>query len=666
MYNLIRPLKGAAVGKEKFSVCDIENQETGEVLAIGLSYREINEEINHVVFSDWKEFTDYIARNSARLDCLSRIWAHNGGGWDWCSYFAWLLKNKHAYEGLEIFPVIVGSKYVVIQLDFGVVYENNPDKPEAGIMRKVLYSMKLCDSMYLLRSSLDKLSKSFLGRGKVDTGGMMAWELWENDRSKFYEYLEIDCKNLLEILEKFYSTIREHIAPLDKLGSTIGSTALRLYRHCMPVVGRVREWSAESNETKITEKKLIIEIPTDAKGHKELRAFFREAYFGGRVEVFKYGHFKNVRVYDINSLYPFVMREHTFPCSPRTYDYSSSQLPYGVNGVFKVIFNQTNKIAPPVLTIAGKSCYTGSGTFFSPELNLLRKVGGEIHVEKGYIFQDCKPIFRDYINKMWELRKSDYKGALGMVCKFLMNSLYGKFCERPKTDKLMILGGTVWENMQQIIKHEFHENQIRKEKNVGKISVDIIDESQGCYLIHDEDAICSNEHVGIGGLITSWARVELYLRFLETGFKNLIYSDTDSIHTFGTCKIGEELGELKLEHDGEGVYCGKKLYALKHNSDCECSECLKIGRPYEKITAKGVAFCSNRVSMGDFAGVKDRHKFLLTFDDMVKIHDGNSILCEFSQPASAKEILRGKNECQILRYENSVIKHNRKRTLRKT
>ena len=556
-------------------------------------------------------------------DKYARIWAHNGGGWDWSSLFSFLIHNRSLFPTIEIFPIIVQTKFVVLKLDYDVRYS----KDEDGNLVRTSTSIRFCDSLFLLRSSLEDLSQKFLGKGKVDTSGLMAWDLYRKDKVKFYLYLRGDCENLLLILEKFYETVRENIVPLDHLGNTIGSTALRIFR---------------------TSYKSCIEIPTDENGQKELRAFLREGYYGGRVEVFRYGYHKKIKVYDINSLYPYVMREHYYPINGEVESVDSFRR--GIPGIYRIIFDQENKKIPAVLMHRGKGIYRGEGVFFFPEIELLEKMGGKIQVIEGYVFKNNRKIFADYIQKMWDLRLSDYNGPLGLICKFLMNSLYGKFCERPKDCKIIILTGSMYDNIKKILNWELSENKLREKAGKCPLKIEIINEGEGVYQSVDGDAICHNEHVGIGGMITSWARVELFRRFLLTGAENLVYCDTDSIHTLGDLEHGTELGDVKLECEGEGIYCGKKLYGLRW---------WEHGKEKEKLAAKGVSFCSN--------GQKSNQKASLGFNDLLDIYHGKEFKTFFSQPASAKEVMRGLKPCQIIRKNQyGGIQHNRKRTLRVT
>ena len=350
------------------------------------------------------------------------------------------------------------------------------------------------------------------------------------------------------------------------------------------------------------------------------------------------------------------MREHYYPINAETEDVKVFRR--GVPGIYRIIFSQARKDLPALMMQEGKSKYEGKGIFFSPEIELLLKIGGRVEVIEGYVFKNCRKIFEDYINKMWELRLSDYKGPLGLICKYLMNSLYGKFCERPKDQKLIILNGKPYDNIKKILNWEIAENKVRKKKGKCPLKIEIVDEREGIYQSIDPDAICNNEHVGIGGLITSWARVELFKKFMLTGLKNLVYCDTDSVHTLGELNSGKELGEMKHETQGEAIYCGKKLYGLRYVDQEATEKCGKVCWR-EKLAAKGVSFCSSNKN--------NPQKCELNFDDLLAMYQGKEFVAFFSQPATAKEILKGKSPCQILRKNHyGGIVHNRHRTLRVT
>jgi hypothetical protein len=121
---------------------------------------------------------------------------------------------------------------------------------------------------------------------------------------------------------------------------------------------------------------------------------------------------------------------------------------------------------------------------------------------------------------------------------------------------------------------------------------------------------------------------------------------------------GKELGEMKHETTGEAIYCGKKLYGLRWN-DTKIEKGIKCLVQKEKLAAKGITFCS--------ADEKSPQKCTFTFDDLLAMYNGKEFHAFFSQPSTAKEVLKGKNPCQILRKNQwGQIIHNRNRTLRVT
>jgi hypothetical protein len=67
------------------------------------------------------------------------------------------------------------------------------------------------------------------------------------------------------------------------------------------------------------------------------------------------------------------------------------------------------------------------------------KYGYTFEIIKGYEFRKGN-IFKDYVNKMYELRLQYSKGeAINLIAKLLLNSLYGKFGMKSETTKVEIL-----------------------------------------------------------------------------------------------------------------------------------------------------------------------------------------------------------------------------------
>lgn len=571
---MIKPLRACDKASGFFFVCDIENNPDGSVISIDSAWRNDTHVIEHVLHDTWEAWIDWLipmARNDKRF---RTVYAHNGGGWDWLSLASYLVTDGQR-KRQTITVACAASKMITMTVKFA-------DQ----------FSIHFCDSLQLLRSSLDKLGKSFVGRGKIDTGGLLPHQM---ERVKMLEYQRGDTELLLLVLEKALELIREKVAKIDTFGFTVGSTAMKVF------------------------KTMALKEPISIPWNPIEREFFREGYTGGRVEVFAHGHYERVRVYDVNSLYPYAMLTTDVPLSDRTME--TTTINEGCVGVFRITFRQHRKDIPAVLTKGGKGIYAGSGVYFSPEILLLREVDpqAEIEVEKGYEFVDTGKVFQDYVNSLYALRLADPDGPLSLLCKYLLNSLYGKFGQKTEREQIVCFN-----DLEEIA------NMIPDE---GESPVPI-NEEKGIYKLVKEQA-CAFEHIGIAGMITATARVILFRGILAAGSGAVIYCDTDSVHTTGEMPpemTGKKLGQFKLEFDGEGVYCGKKLYGLRDNHGRSIPRQYPACDRAAKIRAKGV-------SVGGHNGCR------LSFADLCRISRGEKYEAKFSQPTTALQTFGLKPPC---------------------
>jgi hypothetical protein len=577
---MINSLEESESPTDDFVVCDIENKPDGEVFSIDTAWRnKVSGEIEHREDINWQSWWIWLNKTSKDNERFRVIYAHNGGGWDWLSLSKYLLENRGRFGIKYLSGIIAGSKLITLSV---------------GITKQP--TIHLCDSLQLLRSPLDKLAKTFIGKGKVELpDGKLPYDIFLSDPDLFNKYKTEDTEILLQVMEKGLELIRKHVANIDTFGFTVGSTAMKVFK----TIGL----------------KYIKQISTPWK--EDIRDILREGYKGGRVEVFKYGHFENVNVYDINSLYPSVMLDTAVPISDR--GFWTDELHLENPSVYKIKFKQKNKKIPPILTIDGEGKYNGSGVFFSPELELLIRLDkkADIEIETGFVFIDSAIVFKDYVEKLYKLRLTDPDGPLSLLCKFLLNSLYGKFGQHSVREKIIAV--TEFNDIYDIV------------QDGGKLTP--INEDSNVFSLQTENA-CPHEHVGIAGMITAKARVKLYEGILNAGIEHIIYCDTDSIHTTSRlCDsiVSSNIGDFKLEFVGEGAYAGKKLYALRNEDK-------------EKIRAKGVS-------------VGGRNGCNLLFNDIVSLTKGEEKICEFKQPATPQMVFRGINPC---------VFQPRKRTIKKT
>lgn len=507
----------------------------------------------------------------------SDIFAHNGGGWDYVSLVQWWLKHKP--DGTVLTIVMIDS--CVIACNLSIIDEN--------------ITVRFLDSYHLLKSGLNKSAKAFIGKEKINVDGKNAWKEYKKDKEKVIEYVKQDCILLLEILEKFADIVFS-LAKIPRLGITLPATSLAVFK-----TGYLKR---------------DIMIPNDDDEKEKLR----EAYHGGRVEVFKMGEFEKVKIYDINSLYPYIMKTLSVPVCGTSIKVEG--LEKGVPGCYKIRWNQRDEY-PAILLSKGKGAKKGEGWYFSPEVELLDKYGVDYEVLEGMVYNEHEILFSDFVDILYNFRMKNKENAIGEVCKLLMNSLYGKFGQRPERSTLFIA-------------NSFEE--ITAAIRASKDGISIVSIADGIYS-GTEEAMIPHEHVGIAGMITSGARAYLYNAMRRVKNGHVIYCDTDSVHIdaskgvdMGSSYIGGNIGQFKREFEGCGIYLGKKMYALQNSGG-------------DKVRIKGVRISTK----------KEDGKMQVTYKHLKNLMLNGSMECRYETPSTMREVLKGKSSCQF-RQRKRIIR----------
>lgn len=341
-------------------------------------------------------------------------------------------------------------------------------------------------------------------------------------------YLSTYCKRDVEVeLANFKLFVRFlHGNNISRLTCTIGSTAMAAYL--------LNHYN----------KTIYIH------NNKEAIDLERESYCGGRVECFYIGERKNATFYiiDVNSLYPYVMRNELYP-----------------NRYYKTIHNPTIKtlktllknysVIAKVLIKTNLSAYAVKrgrtifplGQFWvsltTPELKFAIDNNHILKIERTVIYQQ-EALFKTYVDKFYSLRQ-DFKSAgveaYEVICKLLLNSLYGKFGQ--KCD--------IWEKIGNC------PNEPDRVEVVYK---------QGCnkpyklrYLLGEifesTGTIESfNSFPAISSHVTAYGRLYLFKLMNMAGVGNYYYCDTDSLivnekglDNLASLLHDTKLGYLKLE-----------------------------------------------------------------------------------------------------------------------
>jgi len=275
----------------------------------------------------------------------------------------------------------------------------------------------------------------------------------------------------------------------------------------------------------------------------ELAQKLRLAYRGGRCESWIRGTpDKQIFAYDVVSLYPSVMLEKPFPIGQNGLR-EKSDIDLSNDGIAFCTVKQDADI--PFLCTK-TLCSDGNikllfpnGTFSAwftyPELRFfsVKRLGKILKIEKAYETKGCKFFFKDYIEEFFNLKQHDKEHA--DFWKLCMNSLYGKFAQDAHSPELEIQADN------SIVPSEMQKN---KKQN---------------YMTN----------ILVSAYITAYSRIKMYGYYEIIGAENLVYTDTDSVHTFKPfSKVGNGLGEIALKAEGIGTYVRSKFYI--HNDLVRC------------------------------------------------------------------------------------------------
>nr|YP_009693758.1 hypothetical protein [Inonotus obliquus]BBN21284.1 hypothetical protein [Inonotus obliquus] len=244
-----------------------------------------------------------------------------------------------------------------------------------------------------------------------------------------------------------------------------------------------------------------------------------------------------VNSYDINALYPSVMKDNLYPTDLIGHFKGDITLmdEYQVKfGIYKVKVNVPIDIKHPILPIhqEGKAIYpTGNwiGWYTSVEIENAMKFGYKFEVLEGFIF-DTEDLFSKFVTDLYNIRlKYPKTHPMNYIIKLLMNSLYGRFGINPN-----------------LLSYKFVN---RKNFNSSSYE-DWIDFGDFILVGNKDKANRIFSNVAVASAVTAFARIKM------SAVKNrddliLLYTDTDSAYTIGKLPddlvSSTELGKFKLE-----------------------------------------------------------------------------------------------------------------------
>lgn len=450
-----------------YFVCDIESMSWIKFIMIG-----VYDGSNYFYFQDLRLFFDH---------CFARYngwdgFAHFGGRFDFLFLLQEILKDGR-YTVADMVPRGSGLLYLEVCLG----------------NRKICFR----DSSALLPFGLKRLTENFgvdHKKQEFDVSRIQGFS------RRLNTYCEYDCRGLFEVIEKFYKW-----PVIKRAGSayTLASQAIRVLRTYIkePIHGLSENLDAE----------------------------IRPAYLGGRVEIFRpfYKGKAPLYSYDVNSLYPTVMKNHEYPNS---FAYGTYEFEKNKPGFYNCDVDVPKNMYCPFLGTVSTGKYTFptgkfKGLYTTAEINYARSLGVEIKTGEGYVFNNGGFIFKGFVDDLYSIRKSSVKnGVNDTIAKLLLNSCYGRFGLRLNRENIVFDDGT--NGLKEL-----------RELTVG---------TKTYRLMTKEVKLEAFNNVAIAAYVTAYARIHMHKIYRECGTE-LYYTDTDSLFTTKKFETSQELGRLKLE-----------------------------------------------------------------------------------------------------------------------
>lgn len=397
-------------------------------------------------------------------------------------------------------------------------------------------TITFCDTLNWFKSSLEVLGER-IGLSKMDMPE------WESSNDEWFVYCMRDVEVIENTMINYIEWIR--INDLGNFKLTAPSQAFGSFNH------RFRKPNI-----------VIHQKP-------EVQKLEREGYYGGRLESFYIGSVeresfdddftsdsgeldrradakRSCYLLDVNSLYPSVMREFTYPVQLESFRVSDNETHHTLDELchrcIADVHLETDQTFPK--RIPGRGICFVKGTFRTTlcgfELERALNANAVTHVY-SYARYNLRPLFSDYVDFFWNERKKaktsgDTVGDL--FCKLFLNSLYGKFGQlTPKwVEWKASPPGEEWSIDEFYLPSEDRWCTRQNVAGVTYLSQDVSDHP--------------NSFCAIAAFVTAYARERMNDLMLTAGKENVLYIVTDGIvvtpEGFERLEAAGELSETEL------------------------------------------------------------------------------------------------------------------------
>ena len=471
----------------------------------------------------------------ADLDERGIVFMHNGGRFDFFYLLDWFEGNT----------VIMNSRIVKAYMWVG---DSKPD----GWSRKKEPShhrFEFRDSYAIMPFALAKYKKKEIEIQKL------AKEMREQNKQEILSYLEGDCVYLWELCMEFTREFGEYL--------TIASAAFK----------------------QLSDRHSFDKLPKAQDA--EIRSAF---YFGGRVECFQKGIVEQpCYIYDVNSMYPFVMKTFWHPstwiCEKGSKLQWSDSIKTNEHRTYFLTVEGFSQGAFPKRTKQGVNFPVEFGTFYVTVHEYLAAI--ELGLFRGKILETLdfyrSTKFDTFVDHFFNARKKADKAKDEMhklFYKLILNSAYGKFGLNPEN---------------------YFEWKLTKTEEKLPEPWELDSLMHGSYYVWKRPTKVYDwnlYNIATAASITGAARAMLMRAIFSS--KDVLYCDTDSLicgSSFGG-KIGKALGEWKAEGSGTlAAIAGKKMYAIF--DDDKCVKHANKGVSLEPEQIKGICMGKDVITFRD-------------------------------------------------------------------
>ncbi|MBU2685719.1 MAG: DNA polymerase, partial [Gammaproteobacteria bacterium] len=417
-------------------------------------------------------------------------------------------------------------------------------------LRKGTAGLKLVSSTNYFDFSLEKLGELVgLPKLKVD------FEQATDDNLCIYCFRDVEI--LYEALMQYMDFNRTH--DTGRFGYTKASQALNAYRHRF-----------------MTSKIFIHQEP-------QVVDLERSAYFGGRVECNRIGEIAGGEktFLDVNSMYPFVMRENRYPIKLRLYF-------EGLECKKALRYLQTSCCVAEVSLSTDEPIYAlrreGKLIFPVGTFRTFLCTGGLIRAyERGHLKEihriavyESDYIFKSYVDYWYPLKvcyKQEGNVIYTKIVKLFLNSLYGKFGQKQPVIETYLDPEAGPPKSMIVLDAETGKRWIEYQA-FGKIHRQIGEENG------------DKSFVAIAAHVAEYSRLALWDLCAAIGIERVYYMDTDSItvlsddiHRLDGSIHPDRLGALSVDK----VCSRLVLYGPKHYQADEKRVCKGVPKSAEQL-----------------------------------------------------------------------------------